>query len=284
MAERILERAAAIKRVFANDRSRRPLPNLTWQDEAVLEAVNKALKPLSDFTDILSGENHVTVSSLLPTLQLLKDNVLKEDDDDVRMTSVIKSGVLLELDNKYDNEASLKLMRLSALLDPRYKGDHIDAVSLDSMRVRLEAQMVSFCRRQTTGQVRVRVEDVETEQPVAPIPPPPLPKINKPSLGSLLRKAKQPVTLTEEQRANAEVTAYLQEEALDGDSDPLAWWKANENRFPLMAKIASKYLCICATSSPSERVFSTAGNVFTPLRSLLKPEKVNMLVFLSRNL
>ena len=51
------------------------------------------------------------------------------------MTSVIKSGVLLELDNKYDNEASLKLMRLSALLDPRYKGDHIDAVSLDSTRV-----------------------------------------------------------------------------------------------------------------------------------------------------
>ena len=141
--------------------------------------------------------------------------------------------------------------------------------------------MVSFCRRQTTGQVRVRVEDVETEQPVAPIPPPPPPKKIKPSLGSLLGKAKQPVTLTEEQRANAEVTAYLQEDALDGDSDPLAWWKANENRFPLMAKIASKYLCICATSSPSERVFSTAGNVVTPLRSLLKPEKVNMLVFLS---
>ena len=54
---------------------------------------------------------------MLPTLQLLKDNVLKEDDDDVRMTSVIKSGVLLELENTYDNEASLKLMRLSALLE-----------------------------------------------------------------------------------------------------------------------------------------------------------------------
>ena len=121
--------------------------------------MNRGLKPLSD---ILSGENYVTVSSLLPTLHLLKDTVLKEDDDDVRMTSVIKSGVLEALDNKYDNEASLQLMRLSALLDPRYKSDHIDAVSIDRTKIRLEAEMVSFCRRLSTGQVRVSVEDGET--------------------------------------------------------------------------------------------------------------------------
>ena len=62
--------------------------------------MNKGLKPLSDLMDILSGENYVTVSSLLPKLHLLKDTVLKEEDDDVRMTSVIKSGVLEALDNR----------------------------------------------------------------------------------------------------------------------------------------------------------------------------------------
>ena len=100
IAERILEQAPAVKRVLTNDRSRGPLPNLKWQVEAVLEAVNKGLKPLSDLMDILSGENYVTVSSLLPKLHLLKDTVLKEEDDDVRMTSVIKSGVLEALDNR----------------------------------------------------------------------------------------------------------------------------------------------------------------------------------------
>ncbi len=45
-----------------------------------------------------------------------------------------------------------------------------------------------------------------------------------------------------------------------------------------------KYLCVCATSTPSERVFSTAGKVVGPQRALLKPDKVNMLVFLAKNL
>ncbi|KAL1249124.1 hypothetical protein QQF64_020129 [Cirrhinus molitorella] len=68
MVERILEQVQAIKRVFAQDKSCCPLPQLTWQDINVLETVNSGLKPVAEFTDILSGENYVTVSSLLPML------------------------------------------------------------------------------------------------------------------------------------------------------------------------------------------------------------------------
>ena len=37
-------------------------------------------------------------------------------------------------------------------------------------------------------------------------------------------------------------------------------------------------------SAASERLFSTSGNIVSPLRSCLKPSKVDMLVFLSKNL
>ncbi|GAA6085731.1 zinc finger BED domain-containing protein 1-like, partial [Tachysurus ichikawai] len=47
-----------------------------------------------------------------------------------------------------------------------------------------------------------------------------------------------------------------------------------------VAKKQNSYYC----SSPSERVFCSGGNIVTCLRSCLKPEKVNMLVFLSKNL
>jgi hypothetical protein len=68
------------------------------------------------------------------------------------------------------------------------------------------------------------------------------------------------------------------------DSDPLIWWKANEGRFPQMAKLAKRYLCIPATSVASERVFSTSGNIVNAKRSKLTPEHVDMLTFLAKNL
>ncbi|KAK5854622.1 hypothetical protein PBY51_004802 [Eleginops maclovinus] len=86
-------------------------------------------------------------------------------------------------------------------------------------------------------------------------------------------------------QADAELTKFLKEDVLDAAScEPLMWWHDNQRRYPLMAKLAQKYMCICATSTSSERMFSTAGNSATPERSCLKPHKVNMLVFLAWNL
>ena len=111
------------------------------------------------------------------------------------------------------------------------------------------------------------------------------PKKKKSLLGSLLgKRPATATTLTPNQKATAEITLYLQEMAVDDEENPLTGWKNNQGRLPLVARLARKYLCICATSAPSERVFSTAESVATPLRSLLNPEKVNMLVFLARNL
>ena len=64
---------------------------------------------------------------------------------------------------------------------------------------------------------------------------------------------------------------------------PLKWWKNKDLYFPALANIAKKYLCIPATSTPSERVFSLAGNIVTKKRCQLLPENVDRLVFLSSN-
>ena len=54
---------------------------------------------------------------------------------------------------------------------------------------------------------------------------------------------------------------------LDVESHPLEWLKAPEKQFPLLGRLARRYLCICATSVPSERVFSDGGNIVTSLRT-----------------
>ena len=70
----------------------------------------------------------------------------------------------------------------------------------------------------------------------------------------------------------------------DIDDNPLKWWKFEESRLPTLSKVARKYLCVCATSVESERTFSTGGNIVTKKRSSLKPNKVNQLIFLAKNL
>ena len=43
--------------------------------------------------------------------------------------------------------------------------------------------------------------------------------------------------------------------------------------------MARKYLGVVATSVPSERLFSTAGNIVSAKRSAMDPENVESLVF-----
>ena len=59
----------------------------------------------------------------------------------------------------------------------------------------------------------------------------------------------------------------------------ISWWSINQSCFPMIAKLAIKYLFISATSTASERGFSTAGNI---VMASLTPENVDMLTFLAK--
>ena len=90
--------------------------------------------------------------------------------------------------------------------------------------------------------------------------------------------------LTPLQKIKKEVTSYLDYPSLEPNTNPLEWWKAENSRFPNLLNLAKKYLCICGTSVPSERVFSSSGHIANNLRNHLTPNNVNKLVFLSKNL
>jgi len=64
--------------------------------------------------------------------------------------------------------------------------------------------------------------------------------------------------------------------------DP-SWWVKHQDQFPRIAFAARKVLCLPATSASSERLFSCAGLVSTPLRSRLKADKLEKLTLLASN-
>ncbi|WAR31598.1 ZBED1-like protein [Mya arenaria] len=82
-----------------------------------------------------------------------------------------------------------------------------------------------------------------------------------------------------------ELNRYLLSErrATDSKLTLLQWWKENEFQFPRLAKIAKSVLAVPASSVPSERVFSLAGNIVSKKRARMKPELVDMLIFLKMN-
>ena len=86
------------------------------------------------------------------------------------------------------------------------------------------------------------------------------------------------------ERVNQEVDIYLQMAVVDIDQSPLEWSRRHKSEFPLVSRLARKYLCICDTSVASERVFSAAGYIGSNLRSRLKPSKIDQITFLARNL
>ena len=80
------------------------------------------------------------------------------------------------------------------------------------------------------------------------------------------------------------IYSFLEEPNEAEDANPFTWWQVNQLKYPTLAVVARSSLAIPSTSVASERVFSKCGRVCSERRSLLSPEHVEQLVFLSQNI
>ncbi|RXN16177.1 zinc finger BED domain-containing 1-like protein [Labeo rohita] len=179
----------------------------------------------------------------------------------------------------YDGEDTQELLDMALFLVSRFKTNYTAADKLPNIKAKVMSDIKEISQKDavnsesTTGR-----QNVDTDLPS-------LAKKTKKSLGSFFKTVTaMPVSLQLEEAIASELNSYLLNPTIDSEEDPLLWWKQHRINFPRLSRLAQKYLCIPATSSPSERVFSTGGNVVTCQHSCLKPEMVDMLVFLAKNL
>lgn len=277
MIERVLEQERAISQVLASDKRTRHLV-LTWQDLEVLESVHKALKPLLEFTDTLSGEDYVTVSYVKPVLHLFHSSILAIQEDDTALTQSIKVSILDYLREKFDDPATNDLLDMAGLVDPRFKTRYVAEDKVEEIKCRAISEMEAMLSESDQVSASQPHQAPTVSEPAAEPP-------KKKTLGSFFKRATtSSATSSQRERIETELSAYLQSVDADSESDPLQWWKTHEEMFPNLKNVAKKYLCVPATSSPSERLFSTSGNIVTCHRAALKPDAVDRLVFLAQNL
>ena len=84
-------------------------------------------------------------------------------------------------------------------------------------------------------------------------------------------------------RATNEVEEYLKEDNISFIQCPFNWWLNKKDKYPILAKMARIHLSIPATSTPSERLFSDAGNLLSAKRSRMNSELFQRIMFLKRN-
>lgn len=81
---------------------------------------------------------------------------------------------------------------------------------------------------------------------------------------------------------SGEITGYLADKVSPG-TNALHYWEVNHEKFPHLAALAQKHLCIPASSGPVERLFSVAGKIFRPDRCVLKDKTFQELIFIKGN-
>lgn len=90
-------------------------------------------------------------------------------------------------------------------------------------------------------------------------------------------------TLSTQEQTAKELEMYRDMLPLMTSEDPALWWWNRRDTYPFLSDLAQSYLCVQASSTPSERVFSTAGDTISQERSRILPEKADMLIFLQKN-
>lgn len=77
-----------------------------------------------------------------------------------------------------------------------------------------------------------------------------------------------------------ELKHYLSQPTIPLSDNILKYWDIVCNMYPYLKKIVQPYLSLVATSDPSERLFSKAGNIMSAKRNRLEGEKLQQLLFL----
>ena len=126
MVSRILEQEEAIHIVLSTDRKTSHLVP-TWQGIDVLQSSHQALSPLCNLTDILSGEDYVTVSAVIPLMDLINNNFLKETEQDTQLTKDIKTRIKADLDTRYTEDVS-DILKVATFLDPQLKTKYMTEI------------------------------------------------------------------------------------------------------------------------------------------------------------
>lgn len=94
---------------------------------------------------------------------------------------------------------------------------------------------------------------------------------------------------TEKQNLNQAILAEIQRYLIlpsvkIDDKNIMTWWNEREQDFPILSEVAFFVLASPSASAAAERKFSIAGQILSPRRSRLMPDRLDAMLVLGSNI
>ncbi|XP_051793283.1 E3 SUMO-protein ligase ZBED1-like [Acanthochromis polyacanthus] len=269
------------------------LARLTEEDFQRAEDFISLMKVLYTSTLCVSSEKSPTCGQILPILHKLQAHLTVKEGDTV-FVSNLKKQVWANLSKRYQNDEIRHFLQVATALDLRFKHKlNDDDTAWDQIQRRLIEQSTEedFGADGDTMQSEKRPEKEaeEENEKEKESQPPPCKLSRKTPLEELFAEEEaqnivsQQSTMSIKKRVEKELQIYKEIPPTIMSEDPAAWWWNQRKTYPLLSDLAFSHLCVQASSTPSERVFSTAGDTICPERSRILPEKADMIIFLNKN-
>ena len=245
-------------------------------------ALVPVLKPLKLVTTMSSGQKYPSLSAVYPQLFIILKHLQAVPPQESAAVQLCRTTIANELLQRYfpDRYSTLNAPK-ATVLDPRYKllkcfdEPAVRQETYAAIRREQETIVIATADNEPEGDVTNAGNAADHQSKKARVELEPENIFD--DLALLCSADDDSLVHTDE------LTAYLAETPLSVKADIIQYWNDNSRRYPKLATLARKYLCIPATSVPSECAFSTAGHVVNRRRANLAPETVDMLVFLNRN-
>jgi len=273
MLERLLEQRDAVSLVLASVPT---VKNLSAQQWSTAAELTSTLRPFLEVTTLMSGASYPTISMIVPVVDGLQ-HLLKNTAGGL---DVLRSVLARMVQDKFGDVFDDDQLCVATVVDPRFKlapFDHADRRqrAVETTVRAMEKMMPSSAASAPTPD---QSTTVVADQPAAPL-----------SLWSKLDMAstQAPTSNTTDSHQHIlrrELQQFTDVAVIPRSDCPLSWWARNKITYPSVAAVARRLLAIPATSVPSERLFSKAGDVISKKRNRLAPSKADRVVFLMDNL
>lgn len=235
------------------------------------ETIEQACNMLTDFkvtTEIWSLEKEPSINTVTERLFIMRSNLTNFINNEANSITGKKFAkeLIKNLDKRFrDCGTCIEENSFANYLDPRLKGVHLKQFGkFELYKIKLKCQIEEdYLNREDSNSSEA------SEGSLSPT-------------SKLKRQFK--TNADTKTKIETEFDSYENCQDAGKNENILIWWKKNQYTFPILSKFARKYLAIPASSTKSERVFSTGGNVVTAKRSNLDPDMVEQLVVCHENI